>query len=64
MLGVTESRCVEPDCGRVPPEVEKLVTWDNEVYGDFLVCPFTKFKPGHMQFVCIDSAKHLVVHSR
>jgi hypothetical protein len=33
--------------------------WDEEAYGDYLVCPFTKQKPGWMQMVCIESAAHV-----
>jgi len=33
------------------------------VFGDFEVCPFTKDRPGTMQFVCIETASHLVVMS-
>ena len=34
--------------------------WDHEVWGNFTVCPFEKEKPGQMQFVCIESADHLL----
>jgi len=36
----------------------------NDVYGDFQVCPFEKQKPGHMQPVCVESAKNLVLKKR
>jgi len=36
-------------------------TFGTEIYGDFLVCPLTKSRPGFMQMVMIKSAKHLVV---
>ena len=35
--------------------------FENEVYADFEVCPFTKEKPGEMQVVCVHSASNLVV---
>jgi hypothetical protein len=35
--------------------------WDVVVIGDFVVCPFTKDIPGHMQSVCVESAAHLRV---
>lgn len=31
-----------------------------DVYADFLVCPFTKSKPGVMQRVCIEGASKIV----
>ena len=36
----------------------------NEVYGDFLVCPFTESRPGWMQIVCVDLAENLFVKQR
>lgn len=36
----------------------------NEVYGDFMVCPFTQSKPGRMQIVCVESAEILFVKRR
>ena len=32
-----------------------------DVFGDFEVCPLTKSKPGEMQWVCVESASHLVI---
>lgn len=40
------------------------VDWDTEDWGDFTVCPFTKEKPGYMQFVCIESASKVVTLPR
>jgi hypothetical protein len=59
MLGITESRCIEPDCSQMPPELRKMLNWEEAVIGDFLVCPFTEAKPEHMQFVCVEAAKNL-----
>ena len=63
ILGVTESRCVAPDCPQMPDKLRKMLSWDRGIFGDFLVCPFTKEMPGHMQSVCVESAKHLHVRS-
>lgn len=35
-----------------------------DVFGDFEVCPFTKSKEGEMQWVCVESASHLVTRER
>src|SRR5437868_6705562 len=35
--------------------------WNVVVFGDFVVCPFTKDVPGQMQSVCVESAAHLRV---
>ena len=33
---------------------------DDVIYADFLVCPLTRQVPGEMQFVCVESARHMV----
>ncbi|MCH8321481.1 MAG: hypothetical protein IIB64_00195 [Proteobacteria bacterium] len=33
------------------------------VFGNFTVCPFTKDKPGFMQFVCIQKAENLRIEN-
>jgi hypothetical protein len=38
--------------------------YSRDVFGDFEVCPFTKSKEGQMQWVCVESASHLVVRER
>ena len=34
--------------------------FDDVLYADFLVCPYTKEKAGAMQLVCVESATHIV----
>ena len=55
ILGVLDS-FIGPD--------SPAVGWDEEAYGDYLVCPFTKQKPGEMQKVCIESAAHVFIKRR
>ena len=38
--------------------------FDAEVYGDFLLCPFSKAARGHMQYACIARATHLRARMR
>jgi hypothetical protein len=38
---------------RFAPDIEGI-------YGDFEVCPFTPERKGHMQMVCVQSAKKLI----
>jgi len=45
----------------MPVELSDTSTFGVEIYGDFEVCPLSKKKPGAMQFVCVESAKHLIV---
>ena len=40
---------------------EQFDSFWNEVFGDFLVCPLTEPKPGHMQMMCVESANNLAV---
>jgi len=54
ILGVRESE--------IKSEVlKKYLNWGTQIYGDFIVCPLTKSKEGHMQIVCLKSGKNLVV---
>lgn len=65
MLGV-----IDPDAqdeyGTLPVKVKKLLEedWQTEVWGDYVVCPFTREKSKEMQMICIDSAKNLVSRKR
>jgi hypothetical protein len=45
----------------MPPNVSKHIAWGTDIFGDFLVCPFTKQEKGEMQCVCIESASNLVL---
>jgi hypothetical protein len=63
ILGVSASYS-QPGYSNIPAEIEKLLEWDNEVWGDFLVCPFTPQKPQEMQMMCIESGKNIVVRKR
>ena len=46
------------------PDLAKQLDGENEILGDFLVCPFTRPRPGKMQLMCIESAKNVVVKKR
>jgi hypothetical protein len=47
----------------LPANIQKA--WDedynDDIFADFRVCPFTKSEPGIQQYVCIDSAEHVFV---
>jgi hypothetical protein len=45
----------------MPAELRETSTFGVDIYGDFDVCPLSKKRPGAMQFVCVESAKNLVV---
>lgn len=59
LLGVSQSRCEAPECEPVPAALRDLLAWDAPVFGDFVLCPFTRPRPGVMQLVCIAAASHL-----
>ena len=48
----------------VPKNLSKLMNPYDEVFGNSVVCPFTKYTPGWMQTVCIESASNLVFVTR
>ena len=62
MLGVTAGPVADDADEPICPE--KILGFSSEVealFGDFEVCPFTPEQKGHMQMVCVESAKNLVV---
>ena len=59
MLGVSDGRFTEDGYRNLPDDIADRLSWDTDLYADFVVCPFTGEKPGEMQFVCVDSAKNL-----
>jgi hypothetical protein len=63
MLGVSGSYSRE-GYSSIPEEIEKKLDWENEVWGDFLVCPFTPQRPKEMQLMCIEEGNNIVVRKR
>jgi hypothetical protein len=59
MLGIQAEEVVE-----MPEYLAKNMNFETTVYGDFKVCPLTPAHEGRMQFVCIQSAEHLVIRKR
>lgn len=45
----------------MPESIKNNLKADIVIYGDYLICPFTKAKAGQMQFACIESASNLVI---
>lgn len=56
MLGVSLEGEGVPDCALEHIKIDR-----SQVYGDFLLCPFTEDRPGWMRYACIESASNLVV---
>lgn len=63
MLGVSASYASE-GYSSIPKEIEAKLNWENEVWGDFLVCPFTPQRPGEMQMMCIDEGRQIELRQR
>lgn len=63
ILGVSASYASE-GFSSIPEEIEKKLNWETDVWGDFLVCPFTPQRAGEMQMMCIDAGKNIEVRKR
>jgi hypothetical protein len=61
MLGVTSGPKTDDADEPIWPVSLKFESGDEDIYGDFKVCPFTPERKGEMQLVCIESASRLVV---
>jgi hypothetical protein len=64
MLGISEQRFSVAGYRNVPVDIEGQIDQDVAIFGDFLVCPFTRSRPGEMQLVCIESGRNLVVRKQ
>jgi hypothetical protein len=49
MLGISERHFGVEGYRNVPETIQNQLNQDVEVFGDFLVCPFTRAKAGEMQ---------------
>jgi hypothetical protein len=63
MLGVSGSYA-QAGYSSLPEDLERQVGWETQMWGDFLVCPFTRQKPREMQMICIEDAKNIVLKKR
>ena len=50
--------------GYMPEAFERRLTWDDIVYGDYVLCPFSREESGEMQQVCIQSGFRLLLERR
>jgi len=60
MLGVTAGPRLDDADDPIIPSNLRFSDANEDVYGDFEVCPFTPERKGAMQLVCIESASKLV----
>jgi len=61
VLGISEQKFSVAGYRNVPQEIESRINQDVSLFGEFLVCPFTREQPHEMQLVCIESGKNLSV---
>ena len=61
MLGVSRGPTIDDASFPIWSQSLRFAHGDENIYGDFEVCPFTAERKGVMQFVCIESASHVVV---
>jgi len=61
MVGVSEQRFSVAGYCNLPVSIRERLSWDSDLFADFVVCPFTPEEPGVMQLVCVDSAANIVV---
>ena len=64
VLGISEQRFSAAGYRNVPESIESKINQNVVIFGDFLVCPFTRSRPGEMQLVCIEAGKNLVVRKQ
>jgi hypothetical protein len=64
ILGVSEQRFAVTGYRNVPENIRAKIDQDKTLFGDYLVCPFTKSKENEMQMVCIEKVSNLVVKKR
>jgi len=48
----------------VPGELERRLSWETELWGEYLVCPYTPRRVGEMQLVCIEEGRKVVARPR
>ena len=64
LLGVSEQRFAVAGFCNLPASIRERLSWDSDLFADFVVCPFTAEEPGVMQLVCVDGATHIVLRPR
>jgi len=60
MLGVSDGPAINDAEHPIYPKALTFPNDNETIFGDFEVCPFTPKREGEMQFVCIESASHVI----
>lgn len=61
ILGVSEGENNNEDYKYLPDNIEDKLNWENAIFADFTVCPFTEDKPGVMRLVCVESVENIKI---
>jgi len=61
ILGVSEGEYYNEEYKYLPDKLEDKLNWENAIFADFTVCPFTEDKPGVMRLVCVESAENIKI---
>jgi hypothetical protein len=64
ILGISEGRFKRDGYVNLPASIEARLSWDSDLFGDFVVCPFTRDEPGVMRLVCVESVTNVTVRPR
>ncbi len=48
----------------MPSPLKEAIGLDRDAFAEMEVCPMTKSKPGHMQLVCVESARNIASQQR
>ena len=60
LLGVVDyENSRETEHPVLPGKISEALRWHSNVFGDFVVCPVSRYKRGWMQFVYVKSARNL-----
>ena len=63
ILGISEGRFYLEEYANIPEELVRQLTWDNAIFADFTLCPFTDDKPSVMRLVCVESAENVEIRN-
>jgi hypothetical protein len=64
LLGVSEQRFAIEGYRNIPEEILAKIDQDTLLYGDYVVCPFTKARKNEMQLVCVEKVQNLASKKR
>ena len=60
LLGVVDDQ----DRLSVPSDIRNRIGFGNDVFADYVVCPFTQARAGRMQYVCVEAATRVRISKR